>query len=195
LLEAISEDPATPPANAAPGPVIVRGARTAGRTPLAVWFTRPDATDPVDVTLRLFDPVGRVTERVITVAGWVAPPPVDLELVDVIKLVFRGAVLQLRSSAPVDTDPPWEMHFAATPRFSGPFPPLPRPVAASFPLPEIPRTAAGVFGRGAPISVVRTNDAAPYEYTASVRTRPPFDVVVALTSPDGARFEVSASID
>lgn len=64
----------SPPGGAATAPVVERGARAAGRTPLALWFKRPVATDPVDVTLRLLDPAGRVTERSLTVPGWVAPP-------------------------------------------------------------------------------------------------------------------------
>jgi hypothetical protein len=56
--------------------VAVHGPRAAGSSPLALWLTRADATVPVDVTVHLLDPAGRLTEQVITVpAGGEAPPP------------------------------------------------------------------------------------------------------------------------
>ena len=56
------------------------GPRAGGRSPLVLWLTRPVAADPVTVVLRLTDPLGRLVEQTVTVAGWVPPPPWTLEL-------------------------------------------------------------------------------------------------------------------
>ena len=97
-FEMVPETPlASPPAGAGTAPVLERGARSAGRSPVALWFTRPVAADPVDVTVRLTDPLGRSTERTLTVPGWVAPPSFT---VSVTSMVARtGGVV-----ATVETD-------------------------------------------------------------------------------------------
>ena len=113
----------TPPAAAATDEVLQRGARSAGRSPLALWFTRPVAADPVSVTLRVADPLGRVVEQTVTVPGWVPPPPIDLTLVDAFKIAGRGVVLRLACDAPVTADPPYVLEIRAV-KGPRPFPPL-----------------------------------------------------------------------
>lgn len=196
-----------PPAGATAAPVLVHAARAAGRTPLALWFRRPTATDPVNVVLRLADPLGRVTERALTVPGWVPPPPVlpTLRLLDVFKIIGRGAVLHLRSDAPVDVAPPYVLRITATPRIlprglpfppmPGGFPPLvrPRPVIAAFPLDAIPH-GTGPFGTTATIQAVRISVASPHSYQVLVRLQPPFTVTAAMVAPGGAQTQVSTEV-
>ena len=80
-FEGLAETPlTTAPGAASTGPVLERGARAVGRSPVALWFKRPVATDPVDVAVRLIDPFGRATERTITVPGWVPPPPFTITI-------------------------------------------------------------------------------------------------------------------
>ena len=79
--------------------VAERGARLSGQTPLAVWFTRPVAADPVDVTLRLVDPLGRAVERTLTVPGWVPPPPQVTLTIDSITVQGQAVLLGVSSNA------------------------------------------------------------------------------------------------
>jgi hypothetical protein len=201
-LEAIDETGATPPPGATPGPALVRAPRAAGRTPLAVWFTRPVPSDPVDVVLRLADPLGRVTEQRLTVPGFVPAVPPTLELVDRTTIVGRGTVFTLRSDAPIDADPPYVLEVRAArrtgPRF--PFPPRPpfpigrpQPVTASFPLDEIPDEPRP-FLPARPIQALRTKEDAPFEYAVLVRITGPFTVRFTMVAPDGARTEVVDSV-
>jgi hypothetical protein len=184
-------NPAAPPAGASPGPVLVHGPRTSGRTPLGLWFTRPVATDPVEVLLRLADPLGRVIEQTLTVPGWVPPAVPTLELIDVFTIAGRGAVLQLRSAAPIDAQPPYVLHVFARTRALV-FPPPP-PATLTRPLHAIPGSG-GAFNPGAPIQLVRTSNASPFEYQVLVRLRTPFDVRVTLASPDGGQSQVTTSV-
>ena len=123
-FDTVAEAPlTTPPAGAATDEVLQRGVRSAGRSPLALWFTRPVAADPVAVTLRVADPLGRVVEQTLTVPGWVPPPPIHLTLVDAFKIAGRGVVLRLTCDAPVAADPPFVMEIRAV-KGPRPFPPL-----------------------------------------------------------------------
>ena len=126
----------TPPAAAATDEVLQRGARSAGRSPLALWFTRPVAADPVAVTLRVADPLGRVVEQTLTVPGWVPPPPIHLTLVDSFAIAGRGVVLRLACDAPITADTPYVMEIRAV---KGPrrFPPLGAVLELPHPAPAI----------------------------------------------------------
>lgn len=212
LLEAIDEHaaavpppppapPGPPPPGATPGPVLVRGTRSAGRSPLALWFTRPVAGDPVDVVLRLVDPLGRVTEQRLTVPGWVPAPPPSLQIVGRTTIAGRGTVFELRSDAPVEAAPPFVLEVVAASRIRmrpgpigrwGPLLRRPRPVTASFPLPEIP-SVVRPFRAVDAIQALRTNDRAPFEYSVLVRVVGPFHVRFAMVAPDGARAQVEAT--
>src|SRR5215207_2093269 len=154
ILQALPETAlATAPGAAAIQPVLERGDRVSGRTPLALWFTRPVAADPVDIAIRVIDPLGRITERTETVPGWVPPPPATLSLVDVFPIVGRGVAVVVASDAPVAVLPPYQLAVRAIRRPPRrPFPPLPppitRPLAASMFLPDIPRSATPTSGGG-----------------------------------------------
>jgi len=119
-LESLDETAlATPPAGASTSVVLERGARATGRSPLAVWFTRPVATDPVDVTLRLIDPFGRTTERTVTVPAWVPPPPFTVTITG---LVARptGVLAAVETDAPTAAADGVVLHVRALKRRFGP---------------------------------------------------------------------------
>ena len=59
-------------------PVLHRGARAAGRSPIGVWVRTAVAADPAEVTVTLVDPTGRRTERTVTVPGYAGPPAYSL---------------------------------------------------------------------------------------------------------------------
>lgn len=191
-LGELALDPSSPPGSApAPGapPLTVRLARAAGTTPLAVWFRRADATQPVDVQVSLADPLGRVTTRTLTVPGVTPPAPVLLALVDSFRIAGRGVVLQLRSAAPVDTDPPWRLHIAAVAGAG----PLGRREQATFDLPDIP-TGPQPFARNAVIQAGRERGGPPFVYSVLVRLQGRLAVTATLISPDNRTSQVTVRL-
>ena len=210
-LDAMAETPLTAPPGAASTSVVAeRGARASGRSPLGVWFTRPVASDPVDVVLRLIDPLGRRTERTITVPGWVPPPPitVDLRIIDMFRVVGRGVSVELFCDATVEIEPPFVMEVSASrlirgPRFGGfpgfpgfrGFPGLPdaRRMSVSSPLPDIPTVREPVVP-GATIHIVRRRGRRPRRrgnYSIWVPLTGSVSVTVSILAPDGTRVTVS----
>ena len=123
-LQAVPTTPLTSaPAAAATSPVLEQGARVAGRSPLALWFTRPVAADPVDVRVRLVDPFGREVVRELTVPGWVAPPPdVSVSIVDVFAIAGRGVHLGIVTNASYRRRPPYVLEIVAQQRLLWPLP-------------------------------------------------------------------------
>ncbi|MDM7830259.1 hypothetical protein [Cellulomonas edaphi] len=209
---------------AAPGPfALVAGTRAAGRTPLALWFTRPVAADPVDVQMTLVDPAGRTSVQAVTVPGWVPDPP-SLELVDVSPEV--GYVLaRIASDASLTDLPPTIMTITVSaPR--RPFPPFRVPIGRIEPvapevrelvgdrlLPDLPlRGLPGVVTlpvsleialadiprrariSTAPIVVTRSTTDPPHEYRAVIRVTPPFTLRVSLLTGDGRSTQVSRAV-
>jgi hypothetical protein len=191
-LEAVPDGPVTaadpPPTGADPGVVAVHGPRAAGSSPLALWLTRADATVPVDVTVRLLDPAGRLTEQVITVpAGGEAPPP-DLTLIESFRIAGRGLVVIVSSGAPVPHEPPYVLQVTARP-VVGPFPPLPPPIRARFPLNDIPERIGPFIGSD-PILVMRDPATDPATYSLLIRSTRRVQVTLTLVAPDGTRAQV-----
>jgi hypothetical protein len=123
-LQAVPTTPLTSaPAAAATTPVLEQGDRVAGRSPLALWFTRPVAADPVDVRVRLVDPFGREVVRELTVPGWVPPPPdVTVSIVDVFAIAGRGVHVGIVTNASYRRRPPYVMEVVAQQRLLGPLP-------------------------------------------------------------------------
>ena len=204
-----SSGPGAPaPAGGDPGPRWVREARSAGRTPLSLWFRRGGAGDPVDVTIRLADPLGRVTTRTLAVPAAPLTPPPTLEIIDAFVITGRGIAVTFRSDAPptVTADGAALLRINARRRTLLPFPPRPpfqprlpfppfppRPpfpppgqeVSLEIALPDVPR--AGVPPpAGQPVVVGRTSDASPYDYSALIRLTAPAWITVAVVNPDGA---------
>jgi hypothetical protein len=143
-LQSVPTTPLTSaPAAAATTPVVEQGARVAGRSPLALWFTRPVAADPVAVRLRLVDPFGREVVRSLTVPGWVPPPPdVTVSIVDVFAIAGRGVHVGIVTDASYRRRPPYVMEIVAQQRLLGP---LPLPVG---PAPIGPAAPIGPGGPG-----------------------------------------------
>lgn len=128
----------TPPAVAATDPVLEQGDRVAGRSPLALWFTRPVAAHPVDVALRLVDPLGRESVQTLTVPGWVAPPPgVHVSITDVKAIAGQGVWVGISTDADARRRPPYVMEITAQQLLRlplvGPIPPLVGPGLVAFP--------------------------------------------------------------
>lgn len=150
-------DESTPPDTTA-GPVVQRLPRTAGRTPLLVWGRRDDPSVPVQVTVRVADPLGRVAEQTLLMPGWVEPrPDLALKIIDVVRIAGRGYVASLLTSADPATEPPHVLTVVAT--LPGTFPPDPirrRPLRGSWKLPDIPTRRSPVPPRGAEIMAVRS---------------------------------------
>ena len=173
--------------------MLERGARAAGRTPLALWLTRAIATDPVDVAIRLIDPLGRVTERTETVPGWVPPPVLDLTLLDVIAVIGRGVGISVTSDAPVEVSPPYTLSVRASQR-ERPFPfplPLRRPLFASMNLPDIPRSAAPTAGGGIQFGW-RRDEEHHRIYDIWIPLTAPLTATITLRAPDGGQISVTA---
>lgn len=171
------------PADVDPGATLVRAPRVGGRTPLSVWFTRPDSTQPVDVVVRLVDPLGRLAEQQVSVPGFVAEPP-NLELIEFFKIVGRGVVVRLRSDADVDALPPYVLGVQA----QRPFPAA--PVRARFELGDIP-THPGPFPSTDIIQAIRTT---ADEYQVLVRLTGPMVITFVLRAPTGARTQVVVEV-
>ena len=201
---------ASPPAEATTSPVLERGARTGGRSPLALWFTRPVAADAVDVTLRLTDPLGRSVEQTVTVPGWIPPPAVHLVLVRPTMVPGRGVVAVLDCDAPFDVSPPYVMEVRAVqiPRVP-PFllPERAVPGRTVFDLPgrgrglhdsePLDATHVGVtpLNRGPGIQIVRLPPSVDPEHDGNYAVWVPLTgdvaVVVSVVAPDGGRVYVT----
>jgi hypothetical protein len=164
-LQAVPTTPLTSaPAAAATTPVLEQGARVTGRSPLALWFTRPVAADPVDVRLRLVDPFGREVVRELTVPGWVPPPPdVTVSIVDVFAIAGRGVHVGIDTNASYRRRPPYVMEIVAQQRLLGPLPlPIgPAPIGPGGPGPIRPGGAEpGPLPPG-PVLPARSPEAIP----------------------------------
>ncbi|WP_029290316.1 hypothetical protein [Cellulomonas sp. HZM] len=202
------------PPEAATALVARSGARASGRTPLALWFTRPVATDPVDVALTLVDPLGRVTTQSVTVPGY-APDPPTLTIIDVSTVVGRFVLVRASSDAALEPGAHLTVTVSAPRRVLTPFPiPGSRTLAPVLPtLPVLPVLP----GRGTvtlpvsldialvdipqrarlgtdPIQVTRASDDPPYEYDVAVRVAAPFVVRLRVTTADGRTTQVSRSV-
>lgn len=147
--------------DATAGPVVQRLPRANGRTPLLVWLRRPDPAAEVEVGVRITDPLGRVAHETVLVPGWVPPvPELTLDIVDVFRVLGRGWVLTLRTSADPTTLPPHVLTVVAT--LGGPvrepFPrrPLRRSMRGSWSLPDIPARRSPVPARGPGMTAVRS---------------------------------------
>jgi hypothetical protein len=182
-LETLDETALTaPPASAGASVVLERGARDSGRSPLALWFTRPVAADPVTVVLRIVDPFGRATEKTITVPGWVLPPPVNIQISDVFAIPGRGVGVTFQTDA---TDE-MVLEINAAQRLVGPFPP-PRRLSLRRLVGDVPRRTP-LFPAGPGIQVFRSDG----EFSAFIPLTSPVAIEVAIEAPDGSRVTDTA---
>lgn len=186
---------AGPPPPAAAGatgvPVLVRGARAAGRTPLALWFRRAVATAEAAVEVTLVDPLGRAVTRRLTVPGHVPPPPPPpaFTLVDLFTIAGRGTLATLRTDAPVMAGTAWSLEVSAA-RDLVVFPPRPLLRARRrWRLDELPVGASPRPTATEPI--VAWRDALrPTTISVMIQPAPPFDATFVLMGPGGVRVAV-----
>jgi hypothetical protein len=193
---------ADPPAPAAGMAVVVRGERSGGRTPLSVWFTRADPAQPVDVGLRVVDPLGRAAVQLAHVAGWSAPTPPNLELVAVTPVSATAAVVTVSSTEDRTARPPFVLAVSATrriilrpplgPQLRGGLGPT---LTASVELPAI-RSDGGGLPLPLPPGGIRfayRQEPVGTLYDIYIPLRSPFSAAVTLTSPEGAHTSLRAA--
>jgi hypothetical protein len=173
--------------------VLERGVRAGGQSPLALWFTRPVAADPVDVSLRLVDPLGRAVEHTLTVPGWVPPPPMTVRIVGTMVVVGRGVNVEFDCDASVDPADGIVLHIAAAQRLRRILPP-PRRLSTRIALADVPDRPP-LFPRARGIQVVRTRR--PGEptssYAAWIPLNRPVAIEIAVEAPDGSRATDTAT--
>jgi hypothetical protein len=154
-LAAIPIDTGTPPAGADAG-VLVRGNRTAGRTPYGAWFVRADLNTVVGIEVVLTDPLGRVSVRNYQVpAGLLDPPTVTIVSTQAVAGLL---VVQFSTDAPAsDTTGPYTLDVTAAKQriFIPPVTPAPfGPLAGGggpIPSPDIPARPGGPGGPAGPV--------------------------------------------
>ncbi|HET7801859.1 MAG TPA: hypothetical protein VFL38_15650 [Humibacillus xanthopallidus] len=217
-FEGLAETPlTTAPGAASTGPVLERGVRSSGRSPVALWFKRPVATDPVDVAVRLIDPFGRATERRITVPGWVAPPPFTITISGSVSRP-TGVLVSMTTDASSAAAAGIVLHVRALKRRFGPIfgplggvggagvggpgirPPIDRlrplviVASADFPLSGI-STGLPFFPADGQVHVVRVRGlGGGRRYAVWVPVVAPLFVELGLESPDGQTATVNASV-
>ncbi len=176
---------------------LVRGPRSAGRTPLAVWFARADATVDADVGLRLVDPLGRATVQRATAPGVPLLPPPTLTLMGVSHPTPTTTRVTVTTSASTSDVPPATLSATAQPRLiRGPRLRIYRGSAA---LPDIPATSAavaqpGVIGFGwrllrGPIVMRRIR-----AWDVLIPAGAPLTVRVTITAGDGQSASISTTV-
>ena len=186
LSAVLATDPPPPPPGSA---VVTRGERTGGRTPLAIWFTRADATDSVDVGVRLVDPLGRASVQLAQVPGWTAPNPPNLTLVAVTRASANATVITVSSTEERTMQPPFVLAVAAARRIVV-RPPL--GLKASIELPAI-RSAGRPPVPPRVQFAYRDGSRGATLYDIYVPLTSPFSATVTLTSPGGPHTSVRAN--
>lgn len=173
----------TPPAGVGSTPIVVRGARSGGVTPLAIWFSRTDAADPVDVAVHLADPRSRVATRTMTVPPYV-PPTITLDITELFAIAGRGITVIFHSDAPIDARSAGRLTITATPGRGSILDPIRRPITADFDLHAVPTRRLGFVRRSA-IDVMRTKDESPFVYAAFVAMTGDLTVKLGIVMGDG----------
>ena len=179
----IPVDEATVPAGSSPGPILVRGDRVSGQTPLTVGLVRDNRDTEVEVSLKLIDPRGRITAQSITVPPWV-DQQLDVSILDVFSISGRGFILIFSTDAPVDSRTPGELTITLNrPVFGN----ILRPgTSASFVLHKIAFVERATFaGATDTIAVNRTTKRSPYTYAVFIRAASEPSVVVSIKMQDG----------
>lgn len=105
--------PGSPPLDGAS--TLMRGPRVDGSTPVYLWVQRARASDAIEVSVSLTDPLGRSTTESSRVEPWVAPVTTPrVKVVNSFTITGRGTILVVRTSAEAGARPPWSVSLKAT---------------------------------------------------------------------------------
>ncbi|MEX5307028.1 hypothetical protein RF644_14880 [Kocuria sp. CPCC 205258] len=155
-----------------------------GRTPLHLAVPRSTVDDALTVRLRVTDPLGRFTERILEVPAGPPPHPPDILAPRVDVVVSRGRFLSFETTVP-DTDGlgrPYQLSITLRPTLIDP---RPRVLRVRLDLADIPalRPGENPASDRSPIPVRRSVRGAGTGISALLRTDGTVSVV--LTAPDG----------
>jgi hypothetical protein len=150
---------------------------------------RADVNDAVDVSVRITDPLGRISEARATInPGSILPAPVMKGFVQKKSVTPPGVGITWTSSTPLD--PPvyvLTVTVSQPPKKIGNLPPIKQPpITITMPLANVPLDEPGPIPPGAdPVRVRRMPGAGPaYDYYVFIRV--PFtQVLFKLEAPDG----------
>jgi hypothetical protein len=167
--------------NGADAGAFTRSVRAGRQTTVAAWFTRPAISDEVHVTVTLSDPLRRRrTLDVVVPAGTTSSPP-TVRITDV-RRSGTATVVLFGTDAPdvVGPDGPCVLRISAR-RFMG----LGPSSSLQVNLPDV--LDASAIGPNPPgrIVVAKQQSAGRTEYAALIRLARPFQVIVAVTDPQG----------
>ena len=179
-----SVKPSTIPSENDP-PLVLRGPRTGGRTPLGVWWTRPDTAAEVTARLTLTDPLGRVGTATGTAPPVSVTPGFELTLVGTPTVAAKWVGFVLGSSAP--RDPDWTLRIVVTPRPRSSWL-RPRPVIWSATLDQIPTQVVPVIQEPIQVRAERKR------FSVLVRVVPPLHFAAELVDPQGRTSVVSTDV-
>lgn len=158
-----------------------------GRTPIQIDVPRVSIDDAVTVRLRLTDPLGRLTERVVDVAAGVVVAPTDILNPDLFTIVGRGVVLTFETTVP-DASPggqPYVLHLIASGGRT--FPPMPQQ-RFDVDFADIPRAPAHGLGPGPnPASPIMRSEANGHTAISALLAAEVRAVSVVVEAPDGTR--------
>jgi hypothetical protein len=152
-----------------------------GRTPIHIDVPRVSVDDAVTVRLRVTDPLGRMTEKVVDVAAGVVIAPPDILNPDLFAIIGRGVELTFETSVP-DTSPaglPYVLHVIASGGIV--FPPVP-PQRFEMNFADIP-PAHGA----SPASPIVRSTAGGHTLISAMLGSRVRAVSVVVEAPDGAR--------
>jgi hypothetical protein len=135
---ALGAPPETVSSGSDVAPLVRRGGRSAGMSPVALWFRRPTLSDAVRVVVRVTDPLGRVAEETLDVAGGGLTAPPSLDIVDTFMIAGRGALVRFTSDAPVEATSEGTYRLRVRARTSGGSPLPPRPLPPVRPIVPLP---------------------------------------------------------
>lgn len=150
----------------------------------SLLIRRASAQDPVQVSIRMTDPVGRMSERLVQIgAGPILPAPSLGHVSRTASVVPPGIMLAWTSSSPIDVvhPSPYVLRVAAV---RPPLPPNPD-VVIQLPLPMVAVAGPNAPAGNDPMRVWRLPGNGPnYSYRAFCRV-PVQKFLIQLTSPDG----------
>ncbi|MEO5653407.1 MAG: hypothetical protein ABIN79_04430 [Marmoricola sp.] len=180
----------------APSSGLYRDVTSGAATAVHLLVRRPDATASLAVRLRLTDPLGRMTEKLIDVPpGAAGSLPPDIVLPTVTK-VIGGWILTFKTSVPNSTaDGPFMLDV----RFSPKPPPRKRATQLSMELAKLPGPPKGGGMFDAPLNqqfVIPVSRSKRVHGSTSIGVglRKPGTVVVSIVAPDGTKATITRQV-